>query len=264
MNPIQRSLSKVTAPEESKRRVKDHLSAHRVRGRSAAPRLIAAFACLLVMLLGAGGLQLWSAPASYISIDVNPSIELALNRFHRVVGVTAYNGDGARVLDSLSLRGQTYGEAIDALFAGPTFQSYLGDGATVVFTVVSDSEAQLRQGLQSGNAFLSCASEYYQADSRCLSEAHENGLSVGKYRVYEELSYYDSSITVADCHEMTIGELQQELDRCSGHGSGHDAQEDHHSGASVPPEQTPGSSVSPSSNGCEQDAGSHGYAHGRH
>lgn len=265
MNPLQHALNGVTAPEEVKARTMARLSSalEGRAGRSNLPRLAAALACLVLMLAGLGGWQVWNAPVSYISIDVNPSIELALNRFDRVVGTTAYNDDGAQVLSGLSVRGLPYQEAINALFDDPAFRSYLDEDAKVVFTVVSDSEAELRKGIQSGNMFLSCDSAYFRADTHCLKEAHENGLSVGKYRIYEELSYYDSGITVEDCHRMTVGELQQELDRCSGHGYGHGAQGDHHSGVSVPPEETPGAGVSVSPGSYEQGAGGHEYMHGQ-
>lgn len=264
MNPLQHALSGVTAPEEVKARTKARLSSalEGRAGRSNPARLAAALACLVLVLAGLGGWQVWNAPVSYISIDVNPSIELALNQFNRVVGTTAYNDDGAQVLDGLSVRGQPYQEAINSLFNDPAFRSYLDEGAKVVFTVVSDSEAELRRGIQSGNMFLTCDSEYFRADTHCLKEAHENGLSVGKYRIYEELSYYDSGITVEDCHRMTVGELQQELERCSGHGYGHGAQGDHHSGVSAPPEETPCANTSPSLSGYEQGSGVHGYMHG--
>ena len=45
-------------------------------------------------------------PVSYVSIDVNPSIELALNRFDRVVYAAAYNLEGEEILNGLSLKGK--------------------------------------------------------------------------------------------------------------------------------------------------------------
>lgn len=259
MNPLQHALDRVTATEEMKERTKAFLSAQRERRArpSAAPRLVLALACLLLTLLRLGGQHIYSTPVSYISIDVNPSIELALNRFDRVVGITAYNSDGAEVLDGLSLPdlslpGKSYQEAIEALFADPGFQAYLDTGAEVVFTVVSDKEDALRAGIVGCGAFQSHDSAYYQADSHCLEQAHQNGISVGKYRVYEELSRCGSGVTLEDCHHMTIGELQRELERCGGHGNGHHA-------ASPAPSSSPETSPAP-----VQTAGgdSHGHGHG--
>lgn len=40
---------------------------------------------LLLFLIGVGGYSWIQAPAAYVSIDINPSIELVLNRFDKVL-----------------------------------------------------------------------------------------------------------------------------------------------------------------------------------
>ena len=65
----------------------------------------AAAACLVVCLALAGGYRLYFSPTSIISIDINPSIELSVNRFDKVVAVEGLNEDGvtfAETLDVLS------------------------------------------------------------------------------------------------------------------------------------------------------------------
>ena len=166
MNPLQRSLSHVTAREESKERLRENLSA-RQGGRSRP--LAATLACLLLML-GVGFWQLWRTPVSYISIDINPSIELALNRLDRVVAVTAYNEDGAAVAQGLSLENRPYQQAMDALLADEVLQSYLGEGARLYVTVVSEREDRLRQGIQGCYGYRDHHGQYYQADRACLDE----------------------------------------------------------------------------------------------
>lgn len=256
MNPLQHSLGRVAAGEDVKERTKAFLAAQPARrGNTRVPRLAAALACLLLTLTGVGGWLLYRTPVSFVSIDVNPSLELAVNRFDRVVGTTAYNDDGAAVLSGLSVRGMTCADAIDALAADPLFRSYVEDGAQVVFTVVSDREEQLRADITGGEGFRACGGEYVQADAYCLEQAHANGLSLGKYYVYEELSLYGSDVTIEDCHHMSIGQLRDELARCSGHGSHHGA-----SGTdTVQPSASPSASAYPGWGGH-----SHGHGHGGH
>ena len=243
MNALQRALGKVSAADESKERVKALLSAEAARRvhRRSSPRLAAVFACLLLALTGAGGWLLYRTPVSFVSIDINPSFELALNRFGRVVGSTAYNDGGAEVLDGLSIRGLSCSDAIDVLAADPLFRSYVDSGARVVFTVVSDQEEALREAITGGEGFHACGGQYVQADAYCLEQAHANGISVGKYYVYEELSQYGSDVTLEDCHHMSIAQLQDELARCSGHGSGYH----HGSGNSPQPSASPSARLSP-------------------
>ncbi|GAA0772939.1 anti-sigma-I factor RsgI [Clostridium subterminale] len=60
---------------------------------------------LTAMIAIAGGITLWAykTPYSYVSLDVNPSIEYSLNRFDKVISVTAVNDDGQEILNELEL-----------------------------------------------------------------------------------------------------------------------------------------------------------------
>ena len=60
------------------------------------PAALAAAACLLVAILGFSGWQLYQKPVAYVGLDINPSLELAVNRFDCVVTATAINDDGRR------------------------------------------------------------------------------------------------------------------------------------------------------------------------
>jgi len=60
---------------------------------------------LTAMIAIAGGITLWAykTPYSYVSLDVNPSIEYSLNRFDKVISITAVNNDGQEILNKLEL-----------------------------------------------------------------------------------------------------------------------------------------------------------------
>ncbi len=82
------------------------------------PRLLTAAAAAAVVLLGsAAGAYAWMTPYSYVSMDVNPSVEYTLNRFDRVLSVRAVNDDASEVLAEASIRlddlkGKTVEEAL--------------------------------------------------------------------------------------------------------------------------------------------------------
>lgn len=82
--------------------------------------------------------------------------------------------------------------------------------AGLTFTVASGS-AQKENALLSGIKSTSGCQEHgglgYGADIGAVQEAHESGLSLGKYAAYQVLSQYDSSITADDCHNMTMSEI---------------------------------------------------------
>ncbi len=60
---------------------------------------------LTAMIAIVGGITLWAykTPYSYVSLDVNPSIEYSLNRFDKVISITAVNDDGQEILNELEL-----------------------------------------------------------------------------------------------------------------------------------------------------------------
>ena len=57
----------------------------------------------------------------------------------------------------------------------------------------------------------------YTSDEHCREEAHQYGMSFGKYRAYQELAEYEENITVEDCHGMTMEEIQNRISSCRNH-----------------------------------------------
>ena len=109
-NEIQKGMENIRATEEMKRNTLHYLEAQRDRKyrgifqRMPYRALCYAMAVICIFILaGTGGYSVYSRPVSYISIDVNPSIELAVNRFDRVVSATGYNADGEDILQHVSL-----------------------------------------------------------------------------------------------------------------------------------------------------------------
>lgn len=101
-----------------------------------------AAACVLLVLC-AGGIfsWLWFSTKAVVSIDVNPSVALSLNRFEYVIDTQAGNTDGADVLDDLSLKNLKLSTALDALMGAMSRKGYLDDQAQIsVFVDGSDDD----------------------------------------------------------------------------------------------------------------------------
>lgn len=184
------------------------------------PAYALAALCLL-LLFGAGGYSWYSAPISYISMDVNPSIELGINRYGRVVTAAAYNQDGIDILNRLSLKNKPYTQAVKSLLEDDLFGSYLTENAALIFTIVSDSPDDIRGELFAIVTDESCEVLTYVSDSHCMQEAHQHEMSFGKYRAYLELAEYDGSVTVEDCRGMSMGDIQDRIEGCRQHSGNH-------------------------------------------
>lgn len=63
-----------------------------------------------------------------------------------------------------------------------------------------------------------------RADMSLVEEAHGNGLSLGKYLAYQVLLRYEPTVTVEDCHEMSMSQINgriEEHEHGANHGDGH-------------------------------------------
>lgn len=189
---------------------------------------IALAACLVLAAVGVGGYAWAQAPCAYVAIDVNPSIELGINRLGNVASVRAYNEDGERLLQALDLDGLAYADAMAAL--EERLRGYLADGATVEMTVVCDDERQAAELEQVGVGCLSASGSGSVHCSHASSEEHHAaesaGMGLGKYRLYLELVDAGVDISPEEASAMTMRELRALLEdagSASAGGSGSDA-----------------------------------------
>jgi len=118
-------------------------------------RMALAAACLALVLVCGGGLYGWhqtSAVASVISLDVNPSIELTINRQERVLSCAALNEDAATVLADMDggadLKGAKLDVAVNAVVGALVRNGYLDSISSAILISVEDRDETRAQRLQ--------------------------------------------------------------------------------------------------------------------
>lgn len=191
--------------------------ARAARRRRLVPRVAAA--CLVLALLGVGGAYVALTPTAYVDIDVNPSIELGVNRFDDVVSARALNEDGERVLSEASVLWRGYGDAVEALGEELEEAGYLTDGSVVSVTVSCDDERQYASISSASHECLAGSAGEVRCDHASEEEhhaAHDAGMGVGKWRVWRELVDSGVELSAEDASEMTMRELR---DLCEEHDS---------------------------------------------
>ena len=183
--------------------------------------LLSLAACFLVVVC-LGLWRAWFTPVSVISIDINPSLELELNRFDRVISVEGYNEDGQILADSLSVRFLNYQDALEEILSSETVSDCLARQELLSIAVVDD-DTQRQEVLLAG--VQACAAGHgqahcYAADGAALEDAHHAGLSYGKYQAYLELLALDPEITPQQVQTMTMREIRQLIADLSASESG--------------------------------------------
>lgn len=190
--------------------------------------IYATAACFVLLLLGSlGGYQLYFAEAALISVDINPSIELRLNRFERVTSTTSYNADGEKVLSALDLQGKKYDEALAILFQSDALQPYLENNDYLGIAVFGNDaikariEAQTQSYAEHYRLQLSCQ----RADAETVAAAHEHGMTPGRYLAFLELQELDPNANIEDYNSCGLGQIRREIE--SHHQNRHGQSEGH-------------------------------------
>lgn len=208
---IRDAFEPIRAEEELKQSTRAFLDRARSRRRRQPARYLAtAMACLVLLLVGIGGYQFYFTPTSVLSIDINPSLELGVNRFDKVVTVQGYNEDGQALADSLELKYLDYQEALEVLLASQSIMERLDQGELLSITVVGKDEDQSTRVLAGAEACAAGQENVYcgHGDADELEEAHHAGLSMGKYQAFLELQALDPTVTTDDVAGLTMRQIQ--------------------------------------------------------
>lgn len=174
-------------------------------------KLVSVAACLAVFLMG--GFLMYFQPVSAISIDINPSIELSINRFDKVISVKGYNEDGIWLAERINVHFMDYNEAVDTILKDKIVEGYLQREEQMEVTVMGNNDIKSQEMLIRING---CVEEHQHKNIHCYTgnrerakEAHEHGLSFGKYQKFLNLQELNPSITVEDVKGLTMHEMNQ-------------------------------------------------------
>jgi len=184
----------------------------------------AASAAAAVIVLGAGAWAYFT-PYSYVSIDVNPSIEYSVNRFDRVLSATAVNDDGVEILSNLDLAHKTIKEAIketvDKIAENGYFEGTDPGGIVISTSSQNQEDAdQLAQDLQvtaEGETKDTATPVEVEAVSVGLArvqEARTLGTTPGKLNLVQKLqasSGSPDSIDVAEWLNKPVKEIMKAI-----------------------------------------------------
>lgn len=174
-------------------------------------RIAAIAACLALVACLIGGVADFLRPVAYVGIDVNPSIELALNRFNIVVETHALNDDGQRALDEVPCMWRPFDDAARDLDG--TMRAIAGEGAVVEVSIDCDNESRYAALAAQSNNCFGCNGEAHcnRTSAEERQAAHDSGMGVAKYRAYQALQEAGVDISAEKCASMSMRELRDLL-----------------------------------------------------
>ena len=178
-----------------------------------------AAALALVIGLGFGTYQQNHTVISTVSLDVNPSVELELNRNERVLRATALNEDGEKILGDMDLENSDLDVAVNALIGSMLRHGYLNELANSILVSVNSQDAEKGLWLQAQlseqvNALLhtdkfdgAVISQTVPEDQTLNDIAREYGISIGKAALIQKMIQQNSRYSFDILSRLSINEL---------------------------------------------------------
>ncbi len=190
-------------------------------------RVLVAACLVLVVIGGVGGILLGQANAvvSVVSLDVNPGIELSINRGEKVISCRAVNADAEKLLSDMGggrdLEGVKLDVAVNALVGALVRAGYLNDISSAILVSVEDDDetraARIQQelvdyidGALKGESGQASVFSHSTTRSEVEAIARDNNISTGKATLINEI-IKNNGITDEDAFEklslLTVKEL---------------------------------------------------------
>ena len=185
-----------------------------------------AAACLALALLCGGGVfyQQAHAVASVVSLDVNPSIELKVNKSEKVLVCTPLNEDAKAILadmgDGADLKGAKLDVAVNAIVGSLVRNGYLNSISSAIMISVEDNDTARAEKLQreltstvdgvlqTNEARASVLTQTLTQDAGLEQQARENSISTGKAALVNCVLALNSALKFDALAKLSVEELK--------------------------------------------------------
>ena len=197
--------------QKTEESVFEYIHQHKRQSVFPRKRLFVFSAVLLCMCIGFTSHQFFFKEAFALSVDVNPSIELGINRLDKVISVQGYNTEGEEIISAVNIKYANYDEAIDCIVEEERRCGYLVDNDEVSITVDCPKEEKFQE---INDRISTCKIQEKQTVSidQCqndtVEEAHKNGMSFGKYKATLQLQEVNPCVTIEDAKDMSMKDIK--------------------------------------------------------
>lgn len=180
-------------------------------------------ALMIAATLGIFGYNAYALPNAYVSLDINPSVELATNSFGTVIDVNPLNEDGEKLSEGLTLEGQKVEDALQNLIEEAKTEGYLDESLdnAVAVTVSTDDEAKGEDILKSVEEAVKSELENQNLEDTEIiaqnintdrhKEAERLGISPGKMLLIEKLKAADLEVNAEEYANKPVREIMKAL-----------------------------------------------------
>ena len=164
----------------------------------------------MMLCIGVTGWQSYFTQAFALTVDVNPSIEMTVNHFDRVISAKGFNAEGLEVISAVNVKHMNYADAVDCLLEEQKREGFLEDDGTVLVAVACPKEkkaAQVKEVIDTAQAETSQTVAVVQPEKAVVVEAEKHDMSFGKYQAYLDIQEVEPAVTTEEVKEMSVQEI---------------------------------------------------------
>ncbi|HYF82189.1 MAG TPA: anti-sigma factor domain-containing protein [Clostridia bacterium] len=182
-------------------------------------RLASIAACFLACIFLSTGVYAYYTPYSYVSVDINPSIALSLNRFERVISVNPLNEDAVNLIkNTKGLKNKDIDDALSAIIKSASEEGYIDEQMeNQIMVVVSAKNLKQEEELAdmvtiAATNQLSKVNNNFgvmveKASVKSYKEALSNKMSPGKEILADRLREVSPEIKDEEVRNMSVREV---------------------------------------------------------
>ncbi len=190
--------------------------------KNIARRITGIAAAALLLIGGGAGFAVYNnlyRVASTVSLDVNPSVEISVNRKSDVLSVNPLNDDGVTIIDGMDFKGSSIDVTVNALIGSMLRNGYLSDLANSILISVDDSDMarggelqkkladEVNELLQTNTFSGAVLSQTVTADTELRKLASDHGITAGKAQLVNTIIETNPVHTFDELAVLSINEL---------------------------------------------------------
>jgi len=153
-----------------------------------------------------------------VSLDINPSLEMSVNKDLNIIEVKCFNDDAINLLKEESIKGKNLYDALEVVIKKAIELNYIKTNQeNLIISTVTSSEAdegrinqeKIRQVLENPveSDGLTSKVQIYSVTDEFRAEAENKGLSPGKYLIYEQLKKMGNKTSIDEVQKNNIHKL---------------------------------------------------------
>ena len=192
----------------------------RMQRRSRMMKAFAGCAAAVMLVVAGMGLAASKEVLAVVSLDVNPAIEISIDKNERVLSANPINDEATEILGEMDLKGSDIDVACNAIVGSMLTHGYLTDlQNSMLVSVSADDEKlgteierrlskELSAYLENTEIAAAILGQYVNNDEALKTYANEHGISIGKAWLIQNLLKTGSTkMKESDLFGLTTQEL---------------------------------------------------------